>query len=69
MLEALKKGSKAWNRSKIMIVGEGRAGKTALANSIIGRKFEETTSTIGIEQFTCDVKVEGIGVGGSWGNY
>ena len=31
-------------RSKIMIVGEGCAGKTAFANSIIGKKFEETDS-------------------------
>jgi len=38
-----------------MIVGEGRAGKTALANSIIGNPFAATDSTIGIEQFSCCV--------------
>jgi len=43
-------------RSKVMIVGEGRAGKTAFANSIIGKKFEEETeSTIGINTFMCSV--------------
>ncbi len=39
MKEALLSGKKEWGRSKIMIVGEGRAGKTALANSILGRRL------------------------------
>ena len=65
----LQKGSKPWNRSKIMIVGEGRAGKTALANSIIGKKFSETESTIGIGQFTCDVKMANLGANGAWDDY
>ena len=38
-------------RSKIMIVGECCAGKTAFANSIIGKKYEETESTVGINTF------------------
>jgi GTPase SAR1 family protein len=42
-------------RSKIMIVGEGCAGKTAFANSIIGKKYEETESTVGIDTFMCSV--------------
>ena len=42
-------------RSKIMIVGEGCAGKTAFANSIIGKKYEETESTVGINAFMCSV--------------
>jgi len=42
-------------RSKIMIVGEGCAGKTAFANSIIGKKYEETESTVGINTFKCSV--------------
>ena len=53
--DALATGSKEWGRSKIMIVGEGRAGKTALANSIIGKSFKETDSTLGINQFTCSI--------------
>ena len=52
---ALQAGGKDWGRSKILIVGEGRAGKTALANSIIGKPFEETESTVGISQLVCDV--------------
>ena len=46
---ALKLGEKAWNRSKLMLVGEGRAGKTALANALLGLPFCETPSTVGIE--------------------
>jgi GTPase SAR1 family protein len=46
---------KEFRRSKIMIVGEGCAGKTAFANSIIGKKFEETESTVGINTFLCSV--------------
>ena len=38
-----------------MIVGEGCAGKTAFANSIIGTKYEETESTVGINTFMCSV--------------
>ena len=46
---------KELRRSKIMIVGEGCAGKTAFANSIIGKKYEETESTVGINTFMCSV--------------
>jgi len=46
---------KELRRSKIMIVGEGCAGKTAFANSIIGKKYEETESTVGINTFLCSV--------------
>jgi serine/threonine protein kinase/GTPase SAR1 family protein len=53
---ALTKGKKRWGRSKIMIVGDGRVGKSALANSIMGRKFEDTVSTQGLNQITCDIQ-------------
>ena len=46
-----------------MVVGEGRAGKTALTNSIIGKPFVETSSTIGINEFTCDIKYASAGAG------
>eukprot|EP01041_Mallomonas_annulata_P001482 gene1482-2850_t len=68
LLRALSKGKKEWGRSKIMIVGEGRAGKTALTSSFIGKSFESTASTIGINQLTCDVKYAAIsGDTGHWG--
>jgi GTPase SAR1 family protein len=52
---ALNIGEKAWNRSKIMLVGEGRAGKTALAKSFMGLPFAHTDSTCGMEQFQVEV--------------
>lgn len=60
---ALAKGSKPWGRSKIMIVGEGRTGKTALSRSILGEPFVHTESTIGITQLTCDVHYIQVGHG------
>lgn len=53
--EALAAGKQEWGRSKIMLVGAGRAGKTALANSILGRAYEDTDSTRGINEFTCSI--------------
>jgi GTPase SAR1 family protein len=47
-----------------MIVGDGRAGKTALANSMIGKSFEDTDSTIGINSMTCSI--EGMTVNEKW---
>ena len=53
---ALAQGSKEWQRSKVMMVGQGRAGKTALSNAMVGRPFRDTESTVGINQLTCDIK-------------
>ena len=55
VLGRLNEVKKELRRSKIMIVGEGCAGKTAFANSIIGKIFEETESTVGINTFLCSV--------------
>jgi GTPase SAR1 family protein len=53
-----------------MIVGEGRAGKTALANSILGRDYQPTDSTIGINNFTCSIgSARTNGKGGKWSEY
>lgn len=41
----------SWNRSSIKLIGQGRAGKTALANNIMGKRFQPTDSTIGIQKF------------------
>jgi GTPase SAR1 family protein len=49
-----------WNRSKIMIVGAGRAGKTAFTRSMTGEAFDEhLQSTIGINAFSCDIQEMG----------
>ena len=55
VLGSINEVKKELRRSKIMIVGEGCAGKTAFANSIIGKKYEETESTVGINAFMCSV--------------
>jgi GTPase SAR1 family protein len=47
---ALKSGSTKLGFGKVNVVGQGRAGKSALVNSLAGKKFEETASTIGVEQ-------------------
>ncbi len=47
---ALRRGSTKLGFGKVNVVGQGRAGKTALVNSLAGKKFEETASTIGVEQ-------------------
>jgi GTPase SAR1 family protein len=65
---ALTSLTKPWGRSKVMIVGDGRAGKTALARSLLGEDFRHTESTIGISQMTCDVKHAEIGSGGNNGD-
>ena len=64
--EALKKGSKPWGRSKLMIVGEGGAGKTALTNSIMGKLFVPTESTIGINNLECQIEQAALGTTSNW---
>lgn len=51
MLEALKSGEKApWYRGKLMVIGEGRAGKTATVRSLLKKKFDANLeSTIGVD--------------------
>ena len=44
---ALAKGCKPYNQARLMLVGEGRAGKTAVANSILGKGYQDTHSTVG----------------------
>ena len=39
-----------------MIVGEGRAGKTAISRSLVGKKYADTESTIGINAMSCEVR-------------
>eukprot|EP00555_Chaetoceros_dichaeta_P007134 CAMPEP_0198262838 /NCGR_PEP_ID=MMETSP1447-20131203/11293_1 /TAXON_ID=420782 /ORGANISM="Chaetoceros dichaeta, Strain CCMP1751" /LENGTH=119 /DNA_ID=CAMNT_0043951235 /DNA_START=75 /DNA_END=431 /DNA_ORIENTATION=- len=59
-----------------MIVGEERAGKTGLANSIMGKSFEMTESTVGINELKIEVKYAyrfnkktEKGKGGNWNAY
>ena len=51
LLEAAKrKGETALNTSRLNIVGEGRAGKTAWLLGLSNQRFQETDSTIGVQQ-------------------
>jgi GTPase SAR1 family protein len=52
-----------FRRSKLMIVGEGFAGKTAFANNIIGNDFKDTASTVGIDRFMCAVNYAALSKG------
>ena len=42
-------GGAAWPLARVLFVGEGRTGKTALRNALVGEVFAATDSTIGIE--------------------
>ena len=48
---------KEWLRASICILGPGRAGKTGLADSLAGRPFKDTPSTIGIVKEAFDINV------------
>ena len=64
MEAALLQGAVDLNTSRLNIVGQGRAGKTALANALAGRHFVETASTMGVEQNLLEVNkvsVEAVG--------
>ena len=43
-------GGKECRMSRILLLGEGRVGKTALYNSLMGRPFKETSSTVGVKE-------------------
>ena len=42
----------ALRRARLILVGEGRAGKTALVRALSNLAFEDTDSTAGIETST-----------------
>jgi GTPase SAR1 family protein len=46
--EVLENFSRPFPFAQLCLVGEGRAGKTALASAFCGRPFEQTESTIGV---------------------
>ena len=65
MHRALEVQEMPWNRSKMMFVGPGRAGKTGTMRSMLGHNdrgpdaFVETASTVGIDsEWSCDVVQE-----------
>ena len=58
-----------FNRSKIMLIGQGEAGKTATSRSILGLpqlKASENKSTIGVDELTCDLTFASVHSKGLW---
>lgn len=63
---AMKEGGMQSNISRINLVGQGRAGKTAFANALAGIPFKQTDSTVGVtlnmmEVAKMDMLSEGAG--------
>ena len=55
MLQAVEDGSVQWMQSKLMFIGEGRAGKTCTLRSLLGKPFVDTASTLGCDLSTCKI--------------
>jgi len=52
--DALSKGSRPLRRSRLMILGEGRAGKSSLLRALTGKPFEaDLASTAGVSMSDC----------------
>ena len=43
-----------WRRARLLVVGEGRAGKTALVRALRNLPFKHTDSTAGVSTSTLD---------------
>jgi hypothetical protein len=53
--QALEDGADKWMRSKLMLIGDGRTGKTSLLRSLLGKPFIDTDSTLGVAISACEV--------------
>ena len=56
MEEAGRRGRKKLNTSRLNIIGEGRAGKTAWMRAVSNLPFEDTDSTMGVNVSLLEVK-------------
>ena len=43
-----------WSRVQLVVVGQGRAGKTAMTRSLQNQTFEDTASTAGVDTATVE---------------
>ena len=59
----MKDGGGPLGRARLNLVGQGRAGKTALARALRNLDFEETKSTAGVEYQLMEVNRADLGVG------
>jgi hypothetical protein len=63
-------GEQSWNRSKIMLVGEGQVGKTSLGRSLMGMLFDKyIPSTCGISAMHMLSIDPGTTTEGQWADY
>ena len=62
--EAMRDGGAPLGRGRLNLVGQGRAGKTALARALRNLDFEETKSTAGVEHQLMEVTRAALGVCG-----
>lgn len=45
-----------WRRGRLVLLGQGRAGKTSTVRSLVGKRFDEMqTSTLGVETSSCEI--------------
>ena len=64
--EAIQRQVRKFNMAKMMVVGQGGAGKTCFMHSVLGMPYRETESTVGINALTCSVGYAGTGRDGLW---
>jgi hypothetical protein len=55
--EVITSGTKSWNRTKIMLMGEGRAGKTCLGQALLGKPFKITPSTEALDTLSASIRI------------
>ena len=69
--ETADKVMEKFNRGKISLFGDGRMGKTAFARSVKGDPFEQTASTVGIEEnmMEFDMTKGASSTDGDWQTY
>ena len=66
--QAVRSNGRPFRFSRLCIIGEGRAGKTALANALCDRTFVETDSTIGVG-LNPHLQVMGTGIAAASGTW
>jgi hypothetical protein len=59
-------GGAPWNRSKLMLVGQGGAGKTGFCHALRGKEFKGVKSTIGVETWKLDSTQVNTADGAVW---
>jgi hypothetical protein len=63
---AVKNGKKSWNCAKVMLMGQGRCGKTCLGRTLTGKLFEDTPSTTAMDASIVNIDISTSITGGNW---